>query len=330
MMNNWHKKEKPHLSSIGLGGGIGRNLVRSAVEKATGGTVFADGAYTFHVFISPGTLTTIEDNITVQYLVVGGGGAGAQYNGGGGGAGGVRTGSGLDLGSASGISITVGDGGTQAPTGVASNGSPSSLGSFITSAGGGKGGGSKTPGLDNPGNNGGSGGGGGSYGSNGSSGSGNIPPVSPSQGNPGSSALPYTHPQAGGGGGGGAGGSGGTGNNKQGGNGVPISWMPSSYGTPGPSPGRWFGGGGSGGTGNTSLGVSDIIAGGAGGGGYGNTAAYGNYAPVGGPSFGLMPTSATLLGENTGGGGGGANGNGDPSPNRGQGAKGIVVIRYPT
>ena len=32
MMNNWHRKEKPHLSSIGLGGGIGRNLIRKGFE----------------------------------------------------------------------------------------------------------------------------------------------------------------------------------------------------------------------------------------------------------------------------------------------------------
>ncbi len=37
-----------------------------------------------------------------------------------------------------------------------------------------------------------------------------------------------------------------------GGDGLPISWMPASYGTTGPSAGRWFAGGGGGGTwGNT-------------------------------------------------------------------------------
>ena len=338
---NFFKKLNPFQGLEGSGGGLASIFFAGPSAFAEGGTEIEEGGYKYHVFTTPGTLTTKVDNLGVEYLVVGGGGAGAQYIGGGGGGGGVRF-SAISLGPASTINITVGAGGTQAITGVAEGGWPSSLGSFITSDGGGTGGGSKTPNASLHGGNGGSGGGGGNYQTVGSYGSGNVAPYHPSQGNPGGIAQYLV----GGGGGGGAGEAGGVfviqpapfgAGVRSGGNGVPVpvSWIPDSYGTPGPQPGRWFGGGGSGGGqggdgSSTPVHANADIPGGAGGGGYGNNYTIGDKSPIGGPPNGLMYTRATVNGENTGGGGGGAGGNGDDfSADAGLGAKGIVAVRYP-
>lgn len=327
----------------GFGGGATALSQKSSSIKATGGTEFEDGGYYFHVFTGPGSLDVNVSIAGADYLVVGGGGGGAVYNGGGGGAGGVRTDT-ITLPVAS-HTITVGDGGSpptvNTPTGTPQSGygdpgDPSSLGSLITSAGGGGGGGKKTtssPPYD--GQDGGSGGGGGAYpnSSLGSGGSGNTPPVSPSQGNDGGAGQFYSHPNAGGGGGGGAGVTGGTVTTRRGGDGVAVPWVPPSYGTPGPSPGRWFGGGGTGGCpggpgSGQQPGAMDCQPGGAGGGGWGNNYTYADWSPIGGPAFGLMYCDATIPpnGDNTGGGGGGGGGNG--WADTGKGAKGIVIVRY--
>jgi len=228
----------------------------------------------------------------VQYLVVAGGAGGGTNYGGGGGAGGYRTVASKTFSVCAGNSfpITVGAGGTGAPNPaspeVGVSGS-SSIFSSITSAGGGGGGGSSNAGVD-----GGSGGGGGRSpsGSYSQQGDGNIPPVSPPQGNPGSSS---SIPSGTGGGGGGAGGNGGPG--KPGGIGETtaiLGTIPTapSYGTPGPSPGRYFSGGGGG------------YVNGTGGSGGGGTA----------------PNSAATV--NTGGGGSAC----------AAGGSGIVIIRHVT
>jgi hypothetical protein len=104
----------------------------------------------------------------------------------------------------------------------------------------------------------------------------------------------------------------------RGGNGISVSWVTPSYGTNGPTPGRWFGGGG--GAGNYHNYTLNGI-GGAGGGGDG-----GKYDPNTGTSSAGMNGNVF-----TGGGGGGRSGTANPvsSPIAGTGGSGIVLIRYP-
>ena len=75
----------------------GYNFYQSNQDKSnvTGGTIYQNGSYRVHEFITPGTLevssgTTLNN---VRYLVVGGGGGGGGFTerGGGGGAGGLRS-----------------------------------------------------------------------------------------------------------------------------------------------------------------------------------------------------------------------------------------------
>lgn len=134
------------------------------------------------------------------------------------------------------------------------------------------------------------------------------------QGYPGgSSDPPY---DGGASGGGGAGGPSGTPSYRFGGVGVTLwtndSGIPPSYGTPGPTPGRWFAGGGGAGSPDSHS----TANGGAGGGGSGM-----DYAPpTGRPS-----TDPEVPGvANTGGGGGG----GHSSAAGAVGGSGIVIIRY--
>jgi hypothetical protein len=272
--------------------------------SATGGTTIDSGGYRIHVFTSPGSFVVSDAGSgTVEYLVVAGGGGGGARHGGGGGAGGYRTGTGLPI-IATTYPITIGGGGSggvgsQSPT-IASNPGNPSVFHTITSTGGGGGGGFASPAQN--GNPGGSGGGGANQ-------DGAITPASgiPGQGNPGGIAgFGAGSPWAGSGGGG----AGAAGSNKisnsiagPGGVGSPISWLPASYGTVGPAPGRYFAGGGGGGVNGS---------GGSGGGGAG----------ADGSNNGIPGTG------NTGGGGGGSRSNPE-SYNGGAGGSGIVAIRYP-
>jgi len=279
---------------------------------ATGGTILTSGDFKTHVFTGPGTFTVTNAGTplgsdTVEYLVVAGGGSGGSGdNGGGAGAGGYRqnypspVSGGLPV-SIQGYTVTVGAGGAAVTGNVKGNNGVNSTFSTITSAGGGRGGGSAAPGC-RCGGSGGSGGGGGWP--SGSGGAGNTPATPVSQGNPGGSntgAAPLY--ASGGGGGASAAGTNGTasiiGN---GGNGAPIAttfFGPTapSYGTSGPAAGRYFAGGAAG---NADCGTSGTA--GAGGGG-------------------LFETNGTV---NTGGGGGGSHDN----ATSGGGGSGIVVIRY--
>ena len=281
--------------------------------QATGGTIIDSGGYRIHVFTSPGSFVVTDAGPgTVEYLVVAGGGGGGGVIGGGGGAGGFRTGTNFPI-TAQTYPITVGGGGSGgfAWNSSSQRGNPGSESSFgpITSAGGG--GGGAHGGADSRvnGTTGGSGGGGG----NSTGSSGNIPPTSPPQGNNGGNGDGNN-----GGGGGGASAAGETrvasvrGGN--GGVGSPITWIPASYGTPGPAPGRYFSGGGGGGT---RSGHGSGGTGGAGGGGNGGTTD--------------LSTTSTAGTTNTGGGGGagGHNGNGSGNVQSGSnGGSGIVIIRY--
>ena len=300
------------------------------ISASGGNSTITCGNYKTHVFTAPGTFTVsslgnvLGGGDTVDYLVVAGGGSGGFDGGGGGGAGGFRvsnssnsclsspsmsplvTTTALTV-TASAFPISIGAGGSDKPnTGVAPSGSNTTF-STITSAGGG--GGSPGGPACRPAGNGGSGGGTDRCGSSAPQvGTGNTPPVSPPQGSPGN-----FHTGAIGGGGGGADptgaipspsgeGSGGAGSF------VSTTFFGSSapsFGTTGPSCGRYFSGGGSGGTNPSSVpGAAKV--GGAGGGG--NAGASGT--------------------ANTGGGGGAGEAAGGIPQTGKSGGSGIVAIRY--
>ena len=301
---------------------------------ATGGTISTCGDFKTHIFTGPGTFTVScagnpSGSTTVEYIVVAGGGGGGSTPGhgdsaGGAGAGGFRqnypspVNAGLPV-SVTAYPISVGGGGAGVPGGSDGASGSNSIFSTITSAGGGGGAGSGTPTRNGVAGGSGGGGGGGSS-PQAQGGAGNTPPVSPSQGNSGGRGSQYPGPalsDSASGGGGGAGAAGqstpvGTNSSGAGGIGSPIDTTvfgptSSSYGTPGPAPGRYFSGGG----GGAGYSVTPYApgAGGAGGGGAGAAS----------------PANGTPGTVNTGGGGGG--GNGSPGIG-GTGGSGIVVIRY--
>jgi len=112
--------------------------------KATGGAIYSDSTYYYHVFGSTGTFTPSQ-SLTADVLVVAGGGGGGHDDGGGGGAGGLA----IDIGralSATGYSITVGAGGANGYSGVTGySGSPSVFGTITATGGGGGGTGNASP-----------------------------------------------------------------------------------------------------------------------------------------------------------------------------------------
>lgn len=130
--------------------------------KATGGAVYSDSTYFYHVFGSTGTFTPTQ-SLTADVLVVAGGGGAGRYAGGGGGAGGVITFTNQSL-TATGYTCTVGAGGAASPSdgGDSSNGANSSFGALTAAVGGGGGGGNSASSI--AGHAGGSGGGGGGSG----------------------------------------------------------------------------------------------------------------------------------------------------------------------
>jgi hypothetical protein len=114
----------------------------SVGAKATGGDIYSDSSYYYHVFDANGTFTPTQ-SISADVLVVAGGGGGGSGGGGGGGAGGLLGYTAQSL-TATGYSITVGAGGEG---GGASSSSPANgtVGSnssafSLTSIGGGSGG----------------------------------------------------------------------------------------------------------------------------------------------------------------------------------------------
>ena len=295
--------------------------------EATGGTVTTCGDFKIHTFTGPGTFQVTQlgnsDSVpaggpsNVDYLVIAGGAGGGARFGGGGGAGGYRESSGTESGcysvsprgacvsalpmSVQSYPITVGSGGNGGPisggpgTNGANAGSPGSNSVFstITSNGGGGGGRGDT----GNGSSGGSGGGAAGRFS-GSGGSGNSPPTSPAQGTNGGGA-PGGSPNYNGGGGGGAINSGGTG---------------------GPS---GSGDGGNGGS-NSINGTATTRAGGGGAGGDA-PGTPGSGGSGGGGAGGNPGANATT---NTGSGGGGGDYIAPHSQKGGNGASGIVIIRY--
>jgi hypothetical protein len=292
---------------------------RSNFISAEGGTVIQNGAYRLHVFTSSNTLVVSNAGRmggSVDYLVVAGGGGGSggslSFNnpGAAGGAGGLLTG--ITTVSAQSYSANIGSGGTggNGYNVAGTNGGNTDIFGFLSVGGGG---GTFAQPSGSHGAPGGSGAGAGGYISesadNKRGGNAYI-----GQGNPGGTIFGTNPGGLSSSGGGGAGGAGlsfsGISNGpRNGGIGRSISWVPASYGTPGPTSGRWFAGGGGGSTGENSGQPGD---GGAGGGGRGA----------------IVPQALQAFSGNafTGGGGGGGQ---SASYVAGSGGSGIIIIRYP-
>ena len=300
---------------------------RDSVNATGGNHIYTPGnGYKYHIFTSPGNFV-VSDNpgAACGYVIVAGGGAGgsnsgSNLGGGGGGAGGYLEGS-IILPSGT-YPIDIGSGGPSAGT---QGQNTTALGK--TSWGGGKGNASSN---GSPGGS----GGGGAFNSAGGVGLGTYTPSAiiasdfPGEsypyaftqgypGGPGSTGPGGYVPGAGGGGAGAAGkesypsplapgeGSGG-GDGRAAFNG--DTGIPPSFGTAGPSAGRWFAGGGGGGCPTNAPSTKGL--GGAGGGGNGSRS-----------------SAAVAGGTNTGGGGGaGAYSGGGTSG--AAGGPGIVIIRY--
>jgi hypothetical protein len=298
---------------------FGPNTENNPILASGGNSIIDDttNGYRTHVFTSPGSFVVHNNPASdIGYLVVAGGGGGGTRHAGGGGAGGYRTGTGLTIPLGT-YPISVGGGGNGNPAGTLpqaatnTNGNDSIF-STITSTGGGRG-----SCLDNTAGGSGGSGGGASFTAS-AIGLGNTPPTSPPQGNNGGNGINSTAEDSyAGGGGGGAGGAGtnASGNPATagpGGIGSPITWLPASYGTPGPAPGRYFAGGGGGSLSSASPGSAGT--GGSGGGGNG------------GKGSGGTGGSGTA---NTGGGGGAGGFASGSNAAGGSGGSGIVAVRYP-
>lgn len=276
--------------------------------KATGGTIYADSTYYYHVFDSTGVFTP-SSSLSADILVVAGGGAGGFDRGGGGGAGGLRGFTSQSLSSGVSYTCTVGAGGAaptsdvKGPSGTASSFAGSGFTTINASGGGGGGSNNSRSGAD-----GGSGGGASGSQTGGSGGAGNIGGYSPVEGYAGGAGVVSG---SNGGGGGGAGAAGYAGNSaiaqvSQGGEGSSAysEWILAT------------------GLGQVVSGVGYIAGGGAGNavtvgtarGGYGG----------GGASY-ITAVGANAGQINTGSGGGGQSGSGGPA---GSGGSGVIIVRY--
>lgn len=294
--------------------GISKVPAGGIAPKATGGDIYQNGAYTYHVFKASGTFTPTQTIPNAEVLCIAGGGGGGSYYGGGGGAGGV-TYRNVTSTAAGSYPVTIGAGGAGSNPGYGGMGVNSTV-NGITANGGGGGGyfnaGSSTTGLA-----GGSGGGGAMGATANTSRAGGAANQTGSGGATGYGNAGGTGWRGSVGGayrGGGGGGAGAVGANSQqndstspgsnGGAGLDL-WSAWAYATSTGVSGYYAGGGGG------SAGSSPAGSGGAGGGGRG---------AIGG--VGSSHTSGTV---NTGSGGGADDANGQGS---GAGGSGIVIIRY--
>lgn len=281
----------------------------SPTTKATGGAVYSDSTYYYHVFGASGTFTPTQ-SITADVLVVAGGG-GANMAGGG--AGGLRVLTGQTF-NTSAHTVTIGSGGSGAVyNGTSTAGVNSSVSggvlSTITASGGGRSGSTDTG--TTYGGNGGSGGGGPAEGARTTlGGTGNAGSYSPVEGFNGGGNGGYTASPYPGGGGGGSATLGGTAtsatNAGVGGNGSSAysSWLSAT------------------GVGQNVSSTYYIAGGGAGGyAGGGGTAKIGGY---GGGGAGVASGNGIAGTSNTGGGGSGSG----PSGTGGNGGSGVVIVRY--
>ena len=272
-------------------------------------SVYDHDGYRVHTFLADGTFTLYGTGLVDFIIIAGGGGGGGSYEGGGGGAGGViRTLNSMQV--AGSYSVTIGAGGTGMVGGTSSgtNGGDSYIErngiKWATAKGGGRGAG-YSPATSA--GNGGSGGGGTHTqvtAGTGISSTGTNTQTWGNSGGTGTQSLLY------GSGGGGANGTGYNAQNAasgQGGNGI------------GGSSFRWWDGG-----------TSAYYAGGGGGGartGYASNGG-GNLGGAGGSGAnGSNATEYTTM-PYTGKGSGGGGGGGDNTKSGGNGADGMVVIRY--
>jgi hypothetical protein len=273
--------------------------------KATGGAIYSDADYYYHVFGSTGTFTPTQSLSADVLCVAGGGGAGA-YRSGGGGAGGLLAFTSQSL-SATGYSVTVGAGGAGATSSTGTNGVNSQFASLTASVGGGGGGSGNGPGT---GANGGSGGGGTGFYGDKDGGTGTL--GQGFAGGTGSDTNPYPS-----GGGGGAGAVGGTySGNIAGTGGIgATSALINAIGAA---------------TGSGELWNSNYYFAGGGGGGVYVTAGTPGAGGKGGGATGAPANGSATAGRaNTGGGGGGSgSAPAGGSDTGGAGGSGIVVIRY--
>jgi hypothetical protein len=278
----------------------------SPAAKATGGAIYADDTYYYHVFGSTGTFTPLQ-SLTVDYLVVAGGGAGGDSRGGGGGAGGYRSFASQSL-TATGYTVTIGGGGARSST-FGGSGNTSTFNSASSSGGGG---GASPDGGGGNGVAGGSGGGAVPFNGTRTGGAGNSGSYSPVEGYAGGNATADSgNYGAGGGGGAGVVGTVGTATGGGvGGNGFTSSLVTTFVNATGigqlvSSNGYIAGGGGGGTQNNTSVGD----------GGFG-----------GGGRAGDNSTTAVAGLANTGSGGGG--GGRTTNTQGGNGGSGVVIVRY--
>lgn len=281
--------------------------------KASGGIIYQDATYMYHVFPYSGTFTPSTTLSADVLCIAGGGASGGNYgNSGsaGGGAGGLSYQSGRSL-TATGYTVTIGGGGAPASASYGGNGSNSVFDTITSNGGGGGGGGNSGFTTTINGQNGGSGGGAMFYNSSPYTGTAGTS----TQGNTGG-ATGYGY--AGGtatsgsgnnttGAGGGAGGVGGNGTqNVKGGDGGVGSSSYSSWAI----------------ATNTGsiIGGTGYYAGGGSGGGQGSVSGTG-----GNGGGGNKNTAGTI---NTGGGGGGLDGTQGGSGSGLAGGSGLVIIRY--
>jgi hypothetical protein len=272
----------------------------SPTTKATGGAVYSDSTYYYHVFGASGTFIPTQ-SITADVLVIAGGGGGGGWLGGGGGAGGLLGFNSQSLNSGTSYTVTVGSGGAKSSsnTSPGSNGSDSQFASLTLVKGGGYGGVYTGAGGSVPnGNTGGSGGGGGGQVSATSSGG----SATSGQGNAGGNTANNSVRGGGGGGAGAAGGASTT--TATGAGGVGLSTY-SSWGI-------------ATGTGENVSGVYYYAGGGSGGTNQGGTQNGGGFGG-GGSTLGVKDGRDT-----SGGGGAGA----QDSSASGRGGSGVVIVRY--
>tara|TARA_R110002012_G_scaffold52463_1_gene134796 strand:+ start:111 stop:1172 length:1062 start_codon:yes stop_codon:yes gene_type:complete len=349
-MFNWNKKEKPLLGLQGSGGGLGylapKSSPGSLFTVSGGNATSTGGGYKYFYFTSPGNLSVQKDagdTFEMSFMLVGGGGGGDDTGSGGGGAGAFVQKIDYPIANvpASNVNWAVvrGDpGGADNPSSYPRGGHttftiPTTSQTF-TAVGG-------SAGTQLGGNGGFGGGGGGGRKSPNAGGTPSVPQTIDGSGNTPNDGIGYAGgngyqnmpgPQGGtGGGGGGAGGVGGNsptstsnpyGAAGKGGLGraafLGDTNVSPSYGTPGPTPGRWFAGGGGGGQHTTHPNPGGAAPDGGGG-------ASGSPAQPPG-SFAGTPAVA-----NTGGGGGGGGGASNAYIGNGSaGASGIAIIKIAT
>lgn len=286
--------------------------------KATGGAIYQDNTYFYHVFGASGTFTPTQ-SISADILVVAGGGGGTSAFGGGGGAGGLLAFTGQSL-TAQAYAITVGGGGAgganNSNTVAGSAGGDSQFGSLTLVKGGG---GAQAYEADTAASaaNGGSGAGA-TYRESSRTNRNPFGTATSGQGNNGGSNnfASFTYASGGGGGAGAVGGSGAA--NSQGANGGDGTTAYSSWGL-------------ATGTGQNVGGTYYYAGGGAGGGGGASSPnnSRGGYGGGGNSVAGSSSSTLAIAGTtNTGGGGGGGSYSGGSGAGGASGGSGIVIVRY--